>query len=210
LRAAAQKPGSGLPSWVPGQWWRSRGRPDVVAGGNGWTVSGSKAQGGVVSVGVLGRLGGDRWGGGPVRFAGAYLTLSGKRLPRCVGVVRGGCACVTVRVGPVGRGVTGVLVGWVLSRRETAVPGGSGARLAGFGAADVMLTPAVQKGVSGQPNRTRRAHPGPKDGSAGPCRTVMNCGQSFQRLRNSCVLPWSWWWVSRVELVRSRRDAKRP
>jgi hypothetical protein len=36
-----------------------------------------------------------------------------------------------------------------------------------------------------------------------------HCGRSCQRLRDSCVFPWSWWWVSRVELVRPRRGAKR-
>ena len=47
---------------------------------------------------------------------------------------------------------------------------------------------------------------------AGPTRAngVPDAAHSSARDPRSCVLPWPRWWVSRVELVRARRAAKRP
>jgi hypothetical protein len=174
---------------------------------------------GLVCAGLLrlGRTG--IWGGsgvivgvvGPVWFAGAYLTPSGKRLPRCVGVVRGGCVCVAVRVGLSG-GVCQVCWWGGCCRAGRSGCSGwiSGSAGGVWGRWRDASRQRYENAPAGDPIGPAVLIPGRIMGQPGDGGWPFNCGQSLQRLRDSCVLPWSWWCVSRVELVRSRRDAKRP
>jgi hypothetical protein len=127
--------------------WRSQGGACGVTSARRVVLRVRRASGSCcgVTVGRAGRVAGTivrpgRFGCWRQRgVVGAYPTPSGKRLPRRVGVVRGGCVCVTVRVGC--RAGCARCVGGegAVARGEMGVPGGFRGRLPEFGAGGVML-----------------------------------------------------------------------
>jgi len=100
----------------------------------------------------------------------------------------------------------------VICRANSAEPGTVNT-LSGAGTSDRMsqvptrcTSPADCPTSSPRMCTTSTPDPGPA-----PRIHPTNCDHSGEQLRNSCVLPWSWWCVSRVELVRSaKRTPKAP
>jgi hypothetical protein len=70
-----------------------------------------------------------------------------------------------------------------------------------------QAAPSSPEGVRGPPDPPKST-PDPR---SAPRSTANTGDHSGEQLRDSCVLPWSGWWVSRVELVRSaQRTPKAP
>ena len=144
---------------------------------------------------------------------------------RSAGRVRGGCAGYFLSVGtPVGVGArtgpfraesvtSGVRRGSDLTGCVGFTPRGAGSPLVDEGVTGTGRSePHCSAARSGSPEpltgaTRRRARRVPSDEAprSGAPRAFPFCCHSGQRLRDSCVLPWSGWWVSRVLIPQGRR-----